>query len=533
MSAGLTSFQFIAEQAAHYATIIATLSSVLIIYLTLRGRNDTIRTIPGPPSPSWIFGHMLQLLLSPTYGDYEFQWQKLYGPFYRVKGCFGQQRLMISDPIAMQYILNSQDFHFGPNLENIVRMMYGTKSVMGETEENHKRLRAALNLGFTAAAVRNYQPVFAKAAQTLSEELEASSPGPTNICPLLSLATLSTISEAVLGYSTQDLGEDFMLNNYRIIALASSRSASHVLADAIGARLPKWVWTAAVHLPTPTFKSIRTAKFLADRVGAQVLEEKTEAARKGLDINTDLWGQLLTQGGEKTRNALTKDEIIAQTAIIMISGQDTSANTMVFGLLELAKAPKLQEQLRAEIHETLSSAGPGNVVQYDNMLLLNAFIKESLRMYPAEALSERMAIQDTVIPLSDGVTTSTGHRITRVPVRKGQICSLAIGSYQRLESRWGPDAGEFNPSRWLDGKTYKGEAVGPYANLLSFLGGPRVCLGWRFAILEMQVFLCELVGKFSFALSENDPVQTSFASTLLPTTVDGEKGAPMFITRIV
>jgi hypothetical protein len=32
---------------------------------------------------------MLQLLLPSTYGEYEFRWQKLYGPFYRLKGCFG------------------------------------------------------------------------------------------------------------------------------------------------------------------------------------------------------------------------------------------------------------------------------------------------------------------------------------------------------------------------------------------------------------------------------------------------------------
>jgi hypothetical protein len=35
----------------------------------------------------------------------------------------------------------------------------------------------------------------------------------------------------------------------------------------------------------------------------------------------------------------------------------------------------------------------------------------------------------------------------------------------RLESCWGQDAHEFKPSRWLDGMAYKGEAVGPYANL--------------------------------------------------------------------
>ncbi|KAJ7230141.1 hypothetical protein GGX14DRAFT_692049, partial [Mycena pura] len=71
----------------NYTTVF--LVAVLAISWIARRRSGTIRTIVGPPSPSWIFGNMLQLLLSPQYGDYEFQWGKVYGPVYRIKGCLG------------------------------------------------------------------------------------------------------------------------------------------------------------------------------------------------------------------------------------------------------------------------------------------------------------------------------------------------------------------------------------------------------------------------------------------------------------
>ncbi|KAJ7627928.1 hypothetical protein DFH06DRAFT_725076 [Mycena polygramma] len=58
------------------------------LYLGLRPRS-TIRNIPGPPSPSWIYGNSLQLMLPSRYGDNEFTWLKLYGPTYRLRGCFG------------------------------------------------------------------------------------------------------------------------------------------------------------------------------------------------------------------------------------------------------------------------------------------------------------------------------------------------------------------------------------------------------------------------------------------------------------
>ncbi|KAF7336316.1 Cytochrome P450 [Mycena venus] len=488
------------DHTIQYGTAVAGVISILAVYLALR-RSSTVRNIPGPASPSWLFGNMLQLCLPPTYGDYEFDWQRIYGPFYRIKGCFGQDKLMISDPVSLQYILNSPHFKFGPTSENAIHLLFGIDSIMGVNAEDHKRIRAALNVGFTAAAVRDYIPVFEKAAQTLTEQLEESLGESINVCPRLSLATLSTISEVALGYSTKELGEEFMKNNFqacnlrlcphkslidsccrKIIssscaAIASSQSAAQIVADAIGARLPGWVWRAAIHLPTATCQAIRTAKRLANELGNQVLCEKREAAEQGLDINTDLYGQLLDLHRlNRTKNTLSEVEIVAQTAIMMLAGQDTTANTLAFGLVELARAPEFQDRLRAEIHSALRASDGGSAL-YDNMPLLNAFIKESLRMFPTEAITDRVAVKDVVIPLTDSLITTTGERISHIPVSKGQNITLAIASYQRLESHWGEDAQEFKPSRWLDGPTFKGEAVGPYANLLSFLGGPRVCLG--------------------------------------------------------
>jgi hypothetical protein len=40
-------------------------------------------------SMSGTAGNLAQLMLSRTYGDPEFEWQKQYGPVYRIKGCFG------------------------------------------------------------------------------------------------------------------------------------------------------------------------------------------------------------------------------------------------------------------------------------------------------------------------------------------------------------------------------------------------------------------------------------------------------------
>ncbi|KAJ7156712.1 cytochrome P450 [Mycena filopes] len=180
---------------------VAAFLPLILIYVVFRRRRSTVNKIPGPPSPSWIFGHTLRLTMAKEYGDHEFERQKSYGPVYRIKGCFGphspcaENRLMVSDPVALQHILNSPHFKVAPRLEIMFHLLYGPKSLVCANAEEHKSLRAAMNVGFTAAAVRSYQPILEKAALKLSEELEWLGTGVMNICPLLGSATLSTISE--------------------------------------------------------------------------------------------------------------------------------------------------------------------------------------------------------------------------------------------------------------------------------------------------------------------------------------------------
>ncbi|KAJ7793050.1 cytochrome P450 [Mycena olivaceomarginata] len=434
-------------------------------YLFVR-RRSTIKDIRGPPSPSWIFGNMLQLLVPPNYGDYEFNWQRVYGAVYRVKGVFGQDRLLLSDPTALQYVLNSPIFEHGPTLENAASVLFEKECVMLAKGETHKRLRAEMHIGFTASVVRDFQTMLEGVAQSMTEELEELQPSLVDICPILSEAMLDTISRALLSHSTQDWGRDFVVNNAQIIS-------------AVTVRLPRWVSRAMFHLPTTAFKAIHTAKSFTKEVGERIIHEKMEAGRQGSAGETDVFDMFLNLGpSEKRRNPLTLEEVVAQTGILLVAGQETTTSVLVFGLLELTRHPQFQDQLRSEARSFL---GNQSSTSYDNMPLLNAFIKETLRLYPPAALQERVATRDTVIPLADSILTSTGELMNQIAIRKGQVVSMAIASYHRQEPLWGVDVHEFRPSRWLDGTVYQGQALGPYANLLSFIGGPRVCLGWRFA----------------------------------------------------
>ncbi|KAJ7230142.1 cytochrome P450 [Mycena pura] len=316
-----------------------------------------------------------------------------------------------------------------------------------------------------------------------------------------------------------------------MVELASAQSASQILFEGMGSMLPGWFLRHALYLPIKTFNVVRAQRMLAYRQGWRLVREKAEAAKHGLELE-DMYSVLLNSEASKSRS-LREEDIVAQTTLMTVGGQDTTSKTLCFGLIELAKNPQLQESLRAEIHAALGTDREN--IPYDSMPLLNAFIKELLRTYPVLPISDRMVLKDVVIPLSQSVATTTGQRVNEIHVGNGELVSLAIASHNRMGSRWGEDADKFRPSRWLDGTVYQGEAIGPYANLSVLTSSFHPCFTsppYR-RLSEMQVFLCELVGKFSFSLPADRSVKVKVAGTLLPTDAQGNKCAILCVDRII
>ncbi|KAJ7216826.1 cytochrome P450 [Mycena rebaudengoi] len=310
-----------------------------------------------------------------------------------------------------------------------------------------------------------------------------------------------------------------------------------MLIDGIGARFPIFFRAATLYLQS--FNLLRKVQVHATQVGRQILQERIAAIESGtVDLGHDLFTKLLANTSNSKRK-LTNDEITEQTSVFLVAGHETTATTLAYGLLELGRNPEFQQKLREEFNSRQGDVG------YDSLPLLNAFIKEVLRMYPAAALRERVALKDEIIPLSEGIVTTTGQRITQIPIHKGDLVMLALASYQKFKilAREIPDS--FNPYRWIDGKIHQGEAIGPYANLLSFLGDPHMALRVSSSsvtlpsssqmhepsILEMQVILAELIRKFSFTLPTNEIVRMKLSNTLQPTDSSGQKCVCLYVAR--
>ncbi|KAL4748019.1 cytochrome P450 [Aspergillus terricola var. indicus] len=131
-------------------------------------------------------------------------------------------------------------------------------------------------------------------------------------------------------------------------------------------------------------------------------------------------------------------------------------------------------------------------------------VDESLRLHPVVSRNERRAIWDTVLPLGggeDGLTPDF--------VPKGTLVAYNIYAMHRRADLYGPDAEEFRPERWEDG------TLQPRWGYLPFNGGPRICIGQRYALTEVSYVLFRMVQKFRELESrDSGPWEESLALTL-------------------
>ncbi|KAL4096786.1 hypothetical protein QTP88_021670 [Uroleucon formosanum] len=215
-------------------------------------------------------------------------------------------------------------------------------------------------------------------------------------------------------------------------------------------------------------------------------------ARNDLTLNTNL----------PKHEQFSETQIVANAFIMFIAGFETTSTTLSYCLYELALHIHIQDKVRQEIQLNLSKSD-GHI---DNEFLmdlpyLDMIIAETLRKYPPLIALFRKASQSYC--LSDNLILEKGQKIV-IP-----IYSL------HYDSKYFADPQKFNPERFSPEE----KAKRPNGVYFPFGGGPRICIGKRFAELEMKLALVEMLTKFEVLPCEKTEIPLKYSSkafTLVP-----------------
>ncbi|KZV66717.1 cytochrome P450 [Peniophora sp. CONT] len=241
---------------------------------------------------------------------------------------------------------------------------------------------------------------------------------------------------------------------------------------------------------TQRYREVDLAYNELERYMTQMIHSRRQLDEK--EERHDLFSSLLDAADRDTESErkLQDSELIGNTFIFLLAGHETAAHTLAFCFALLALYPDKQEKLFQNTKDVISSLGhsPG----YDDMSQFTysiAVFYETLRIRPSIPTIPKYSAEDTALNVkgADGQTTT-------IPVPKGTEIEFHVPGLHNNPRYWDrPD--EFRPERFLG--EYNKDAF------LPFSGGPRACVGRRFAETEAVALLTIFISQYRVSVKED------------------------------
>lgn len=245
-------------------------------------------------------------------------------------------------------------------------------------------------------------------------------------------------------------------------------------------------------VPTPMNLALARARRQLDGIVLRIIEER----RRSGQLGDDLLGMLMAARDEDTGEAMSDAQLRDEVMTIFLAGHETTANALTWTLYLLSQHPSVRAKLEAEVEAALGNRTP----RFEDLPQLGyvlAVINESMRLYPPVWMLVRRVEVDEAVG---------GFRLPR-----GSFVAVSPLVMHRDPVLF-PDPERFDPERFVGAAP---NALPRFA-FIPFSGGPRICIGNGFALMEAQLVLSMIVQRFRLDLVPGHRVERDPAVTLRP-----------------
>jgi cytochrome P450 len=261
--------------------------------------------------------------------------------------------------------------------------------------------------------------------------------------------------------------------------------------------LPEW-------LPTTLNRQRRAAR----EVLYEIIDRLIADRRAGSDAadSGDLLSMLLLSRDE-AGDRMSDDEVRDQLVTLFVAGHETTSNALTWTWYLLSQNPTVEARLHEEVDAALGDRPPA-LPDLPHLPYTMQVLKESMRLYPpAWVVNVRRAAADTTLgPYA---------------VRRGDQLWLSPFVMHRRPAFF-PDPERFDPDRW----TPERERALPKFAYMPFGGGPRVCIGNGFALMEAHLIVAAVARRYRLRLRPGHPIALNAQITL-----SNHGGMPMTAAR--
>ncbi len=433
---------------------------------------------PFPKEKHWLFGSGY-LLREDTFGTIR-QFINKYGDIFSLSLPLNKV-VIVSNPEYARYVLLDNNKNYRKSLAyDILKMLLGNGLLTSEGDF-WKKQRKLIQPAFHKRKLESMAAMMVERAQHTVEKFTkyAETGGYVDVAPEMTALTLDVISKAIFSSGVEEkaalVGRQItLLNEYAIEKLNQPF------------RLPAL-------FPTPFNIRERKAIEILDKVIYEIIDKR----RKEGISKDDLLSMLIDARDEETGEAMDNKQLRDEVMTIFIAGNETSSNALAWTLYLLSQNPEAQQKMVAEIDEKLNAGMQLSFNNINDFHYVKMVIEEAMRIYPPAWSVGRRNIEDDEIG---------GYHIA-----KNTNVLVPIMFFHHSEKYW-DEPEKFRPERFSHEKRNQ---IDRYV-YFPFGGGPRLCIGNNFALMEMQIILILFYRNLHFAVKEGFKPEPDPLITLRP-----------------
>jgi cytochrome P450 len=434
--------------------------------------------LPDAPGPrgSLFLGSLLEAQRDPL-GFFQRSIAE-HGEYVGVR--FGPHRyLIVNDPEAVRRVLvdNHRNYKKSRNYQGL-KLVLGEGLVTSEGDFWRRQRRLAQPAFHKERLASFVRTMVADTAIMLERWRAAPLSGSFDFHQEMMRLTLRIVTRTL--FSTDSDADADAVGHAMTVAI------DHVneYADAI-IRIPPWV-------PTPKNLRFRRALRTLDALVLRIIDER----RKAADKPNDLLSMLMSAQDEETREQMTDRQLRDEVMTLVAAGHETTANALTWAFYLLAQHSDVAERVRAEVEAVLGGRPP-SIEDLPRLAFIRSVLEETMRLYPPAWIIEREAMVEDRLG---------GYRVPR-----RSVVAMSPFMLHRNPRYWDrPD--EFDPDRFSPGRA----APRPKYAYIPFGGGPRLCIGNAFAMMEAQIILAMVASEWSLDLAPGFSVELDPSVTLRP-----------------
>ena len=433
----------------------------------------TQRRVPTGPKGHWLAGNLPQFRRGRL--DFLTRCAREFGDVVKLR--FAHRHIyLVTHPDLIEEVLVTHSKHFIKHFALRLNPMVLGKGLLTSEGEFWLRQRRLIQPVFLPSRIMSYGPAMVSAAQRLLGTWKAGEN--RDIHEEMMRVTLEIAAKTMFN---AEVGSDS-----QAIAHAMEVMQQNFL-QRFNSMLPVPLW-----IPTPANLRARRAVRQLDTVLFRIIRERREEKTdKG-----DLLSLLLQARADGDSGGMTDRQIRDEAMTLFLAGHETTALVLSWTWYLMAQHPDVERELWAELDAVLAGRAP-TVDDWPKLKFTERIVLESMRLYPPAYLIGREATADCQIG---------GYAVPR-----GLTVLMPQWIVQR-DPRFFEDPEAFRPQRWGEPRI---KSLPKFA-YFPFGGGPRLCIGNQFAMMELVLLLATIAQKFCFRLQPGATVTPLPTFTLRP-----------------